>query len=188
MLAHYHGQVWNAAEPARSLGVNESTVRRYLDLLDGVFMVRQLLPWHEDLKKRQVKSPKIYLRDSGLLHQFLGIRETGDLFSHPKCGASWEGYIVEGLLACIKPDQAYFWATYAGAEIDLLLFKDGQRIGIEIKRADAPKLTPSIRTALTDLHLDRLLIFYPGERPYTLAENVKVLPFTRLADNMCYNP
>jgi predicted AAA+ superfamily ATPase len=188
MLAHYHGQIWNAAEPARSLGVNESTVRRYLDLLDGVFMVRQLLPWHENLKKRQVKSPKIYFRDSGLLHQLLGIRETGDLFSHPKCGASWEGYIVEGILACIKPDQAYFWATYAGAEIDLLLFKDGQRIGVEIKRADAPKLTPSIRTALTDLHLDRLLIFYPGERPYTLAENVKVLPFTRLADNLCYKP
>ena len=188
MLAHYHGQIWNAAEPARSLGVNESTVRRYLDLLDGVFMVRQLLPWHENLKKRQVKSPKIYFRDSGLLHQLLGIRETKDLFSHPKCGASWEGYIIEGLLACIKPDQAYFWATYAGAEIDLLLFKDGQRIGVEIKRADAPKLTPSIRTALTDLHLDRLLIFYPGERPYTLAENVKVLPFTRLADNLCYNP
>jgi predicted AAA+ superfamily ATPase len=182
-LDHYHGQIWNAAEPARSLGINESTVRRYLDLLDSVFMVRQLPPWHENLKKRQVKSPKIYFRDSGLLHQLLGIRGTGDLLTHPKCGASWEGYIVEELLSCIKPDEAFFWVTYAGAEIDLLLFKDGRRIGVEIKRADAPKLTPSMRTAMTDLKLDRLLIFYPGERPYTLAVNVEVIPFSQLADN-----
>ena len=182
MLAHYHGQVWNAAEPARSLGVNESTVRRYLDLLEGVFMVRQLPPWHANLKKRQVKSPKIYFRDSGLLHQLLGIRTTEDLLSHPKCGASWEGYVIEALLTGGQPDEAYFWATYAGAEIDLLLFKSGRRTGVEIKRADAPRLTPSIRSALTDLNLDRLLVIYPGERSYRLAENVEVIPASLLAE------
>jgi uncharacterized protein len=180
MLAHYHGQVWNAAEPARSLGVNESTVRRYLDLLEGVFMVRQLRPWHENLKKRQVKSPKVYFRDSGLLHQLLGIRVTGDLLSHPKCGASWEGYVIEALLTGIQPDEAYFWATHAGAEIDLLLFKDGRRTGVEIKRADAPRLTHSMRTALIDLCLDRLVIIYPGERRYSLVENVEVIPFNEI--------
>lgn len=182
MLAHYHGQVWNAAEPARSLGVNESTVRRYLDLLEGVFMVRQLPSWHANLKKRQVKSPKIYFRDSGLLHQLLGIRTKEELLSHPKCGASWEGYIVEDLLTAGRPDEAYFWATYAGAEIDLLLFKSGRRIGVEIKRADAPRLTPSMRSALTDLSLDRLLVIYPGERSYRLAENIEVIPASLLAE------
>ena len=176
MLAHYHGQVWNAAEPARSLGVNESTVRRYLDLLEGVFMVRQLPSWQANLKKRQVKSPKIYFRDSGLLHQFLGIRTTEDLLSHPKCGASWEGYIIEELLANIQPDEADFWATYAGAEIDLLLCKSGRRVGVEIKRADAPRLTPSMKTALTELNLDLLWVLYPGERRYRLAEEIEVLP------------
>lgn len=182
MLAHCHGQIWNAAEPARSLGVNESTVRRYLDLLEGVFMVRQLPSWHANLKKRQVKSPKIYFRDSGLLHQLLGIRTKEDLLSHPKCGASWEGYIIEALLTGGQPDEAYFWATYAGAEIDLLLFKSGRRIGVEIKRADAPRLTPSMRSALTDLSLDRLLVIYPGGRSYRLAENVEVIPASLLAE------
>jgi predicted AAA+ superfamily ATPase len=185
MLAHYHGQVWNAAEPARSLGVNESTVRRYLDLLEGVFMVRQLPSWHANLKKRQVKSPKIYFRDSGLLHQLLGIRTKEDLLSHPKCGASWEGYIIEALLTSGHPDAAYFWATYAGAEIDLLLFKSGRRIGVEIKRADAPRLTPSMRSALTDLSLDRLLVIYPGDQSYRLAENIEVMSASLLADHQC---
>ena len=181
MLAHYHGQVWNAAEPARSLGVNESTVRRYLDLLTALFMVRQLPAWQTNLKKRQVKSPKIYFRDSGLLHQLLGIRTGKDLLSHPKGGASWEGYIIEAILTAVQPDEAYFWATYAGAELDMLLFKGGQRIGVEIKRADAPQLTPSMRTALTDLNLDRLRIIYPGERRYKLAESVEVIPASLLA-------
>jgi hypothetical protein len=182
MLAHYHGQVWNAAEPARSLGVNESTVRRYLDLLEGVFMVRQLPSWHANIKKRQVKSPKIYFRDSGLLHQLLGIRTKEELFSHPKCGASWEGYIIEALLTDIQPDEAYFWATYAGAEIDLLLFKGGRHIGVEIKRADAPRLTPSMRAALTDLSLDKLLVIYPGGRGYRLAEKIEVIPASDLVE------
>lgn len=178
MLAHYHGQVWNAAEPARSLGLNESTIRRYLDLLEGVFMVRQLQPWHENLKKRQIKSPKIYFRDSGLLHQLIGIRGQKDLLTHPKCGASWEGYVIEELLTASRPDEAYFWGTHAGAEIDLLLFKDGRRIGVEIKRADAPRLTPSMRIAMTDLRLERLIVVYPGERRYALTEKVDVLPLS----------
>ena len=180
MLAHYHGQIWNAADPARSLGVNESTVRRYLDLLEGVFMVRQLPAWHENLKKRQVKSPKIYFRDSGLLHQLLGIRTPADLLTHPKCGASWEGYVIEEVLTHVQPDETYFWATHAGAEIDLLLFKNGRRIGVAVKRADAPRLTPSMRTALADLHLDRLQVVYPGEMRYQLAEKVEVLPISQM--------
>lgn len=178
MLAHYHGQVWNAAEPARSLGLNESTIRRYLDLLKGVFMVRQLPPWHENLKKRQIKSPKVYFRDSGLLHQLIGIRGQKDLLTHPKCGASWEGYVIEELLTVSRPDEAYFWGTHAGAEIDLLLFKDGRRIGVETKRADAPRLTPSMRIAMTDLKLERLIVIYPGEQRYALTEKVDVLPLS----------
>lgn len=176
MLSHYHGQVWNAAEPARSLGIGETSVRRYLDLLEGVYMVRQLQPWHENLKKRQVKSPKVYIRDSGLLHQLLGIRTFPELLSHPKCGASWEGYVIEEIIGSVQPDEVYFWATHAGAELDLLLFKDGRRIGVEIKRADAPRMTPSMRTALEDLKLDRLVVVYPGERRYALAERVEVVP------------
>jgi len=180
MLAHYHGQVWNAAEPARSLGIGETSVRRYLDLLEGVYMVRQLRPWHENLKKRQVKSPKVYIRDSGLLHQLLGIRTLPELLSHPKCGASWEGYVIEEIISSVQPDEVYFWATHAGAELDLLLFKDGRRFGVEIKRADAPRLTPSMRTALEDLRLDRLVVIYPGERRYALAEQVEVVPLLDL--------
>lgn len=180
MLAHYHGQVWNAAEPARSLGVNESTTRRYLDLLEGVFMVRQLQPWYENLKKRQVKSPKIYFRDSGLLHQLLGIRTPAELLTHPKCGASWEGYVIEGLLDQAKHDEAYFWGTHSGAELDLLLISHGRRIGVEIKRMDAPRLTPSMRIAMEDLKLERLTVVYPGTKRYPLAEGVEVMPFREM--------
>lgn len=180
MLAHYHGQVWNAAEPARSLGIGETSVRRYLDLLEGVYMVRQLKPWHENLKKRQVKSPKIYIRDSGLLHQLLAIRTLPELLSHPKCGASWEGYVIEEIISAAQPDEVYFWATHAGAELDLLLFKNGRRFGVEIKRADAPRLTPSMRTALEDLRLDRLMVIYPGDQRYPLAGRVEVVPLINL--------
>jgi hypothetical protein len=180
MVAHYHGNIWSAAEPARSLGISEPTVRRYLDALTGLFMVRQLQPWHENLGKRQVKSPKIYVRDSGLLHQLLGIRTDKELLSHPKCGASWEGYAVEEALKHFQPDEAYFWATHQGAELDLLLFKDGRRLGVEIKRMDAPTLTPSMRIALENLRLDRLVILYPGSTRYALAKRVEVLPLATL--------
>ena len=185
MLAHYHGQIWNAAPPAHSLGVSEPTVRRYLDLLEGVFMVRQLQPWHANLKKRQVKAPKVYLRDSGLLHHLLGIKGEGDLLAHPLCGASWEGYVIEEALTALQPDEAYFWATHNGAELDLLLIKDGKRIGLECKRTDAPRMTPSIRIALNDLELDQLLVIYPGKLSYKLAEQVEVLPLADLIQRDC---
>ena len=178
MLAHFHGQIWNAAVLARSMGVNETTVRRYLDLLEGVFMVRQLRPWHANLKKRQVKSPKIYFRDSGLFHQLLGIRSEADLLLHPMLGASWEGYVMEEVIKFLQPEESWFWATHAGAELDLLLVRNGRCMGVEIKRMDAPRLTPSMRIALDDLELERIVVLYPGERRYYLAERVEVVPFT----------
>lgn len=182
MLAHYSGQVWNAAEPARSLGISEPSVRRYLDILEGVFIIRQLKPWHENLKKRQVKSSKIYFRDTGLLHQIMGIRTMTDLLLHPRYGASWEGYIVEEVLTATEPDEAFFWATHAGAELDLLLLKGNKRIGVEIKRSDAPAITPSMRAALKDLGLNKLFVIYPGTKRYTLAGNVDVLPVANITE------
>lgn len=181
MLAHIHGSLWNAADPARSLGLSQPTVRHYLDLLTSVFMVRQLPPWHENLAKRQVKAPKVYIRDTGLLHALLGIRSERDLQRHPKLGASWEGYAIEEVLKLVEPDDAYFWATHGGAELDLLVFKNGRRYGIEVKHQDAPTLTPSMRTALADLRLEHLTVLYPGSRNYTLAERVTVVPLASLA-------
>lgn len=180
MLAHYHGQIWNAAEPARSLGISESTVRRYLDYLTQTFMVRQLQPWHENLAKRQVKAPKIYFRDTGLLHALLGIRQLPQLLAHPLCGASWEGFALEQVLRIAQPDQAYFWATHQGAELDLLMFKDNRRVGVEFKRSDAPKLTPSMRIAMQDLRLDALYVVYPGTHRYALAPGVEAVPLQAL--------
>jgi predicted AAA+ superfamily ATPase len=182
MLAHYHGGVWNAAEPARSLGVSAPTIRRYLDLLSGLYLVRQLHPWHENLGKRQVKSPKVYLRDSGLLHALLGIQGPRDLLSHPKVGASWEGYAMEEVLKVVQPEAAYFWATHTGAELDLLLLKRGRRWGVEFKFSDAPRLTPSMRAALKDLGLDGLTVIYPGDRGYSLGDRVAVVPLAKLAE------
>lgn len=185
MLAHYHGQIWNAADPARSLGVAESTVRRYLDTLTGAFLIRQLPPWFENIGKRQVKSPKIYWRDSGLLHQLLGIADPTALLSHPRCGASWEGFVIETLLHRMQPDESYFWATHTGAELDALFIKNGVRLGIEVKRADAPRLSPSMRHALADLKLDALWVIYPGSRRYRLDDHIEVLPFaTGMATRM----
>jgi predicted AAA+ superfamily ATPase len=175
MLAHFHGQLWNGAELGRSLGVNQTTCRRYLDLLEGVFMVRLLQPWHANLFKRQVKAPKIYFRDTGLLHQLLQIPSHGALLCHPRLGASWEGYVIEQLLAAWRPESSWFWATHGGAELDLLVLQNGLRIGVEIKRADAPRLSASMRQALADLDLDRLLVITPGERSYRLNERTQVL-------------
>jgi uncharacterized protein len=180
MLAHYHAQIWNGAELARALSVSEPTVRRYLDLLAGVFMLRQLPPWFENLGKRQVKAPKVFVRDSGLLHALLGIATQRDLENHPKVGASWEGYAVEEVLKALRPDESYFWATHQGAELDLLLFKGGRRVGVECKRADAPTLTPSMQIAMRDLRLDRLVVVYPGERRYALARHVDAIPLAEL--------
>lgn len=181
MLAHVHGQVWNAADPARSLGVSEPTVRRYLDWLTHGFMVRQLQPWFENLGKRQVKSPKIYFRDTGYLHALLGIRESVELLRHPRSGASWEGFALEQVLRLAQPDQAYFWATHQGAELDLLMFKHGKRVGVEFKRADAPRLTPSMRIAKRDLALDALYVVYPGDRRYVLGDGVEAVPLHEFA-------
>lgn len=180
MVAHYHGQIWNNAEPARSLGVSEPTVRRYLDALDNVFMIRQLAPWHENLAKRQIKAPKVYVRDSGLLHHLLGIRTQADLLRHPKLGASWEGYVIEQIIHALRPDGAYFWGTHGGAELDLLLFHNNRRYGVEVKRADAPRVTPSMRSAMTDLKLERLTVVYPGSRGYRLGPQIAVFPATEL--------
>src|SRR3989304_4105394 len=184
MLAHYHGQTWNAAEPARSLGLSEPTVRRYLDILSGVFMVRQLLPLYANLKKRQVKAPKIYFRDTGLLHHLLGIRREKELLSHPKCGTSWEGYVIEETIKATEPDEVYFWGTHSGAEIDLVLVKKGRMLGVECKRVDAPRITPSMQTAREDLHLEQIAVVYPGTKRYSLGDGVTAVPLDAVADGM----
>jgi predicted AAA+ superfamily ATPase len=181
MVAHYHGQIWNAAEPARALGVNPSTSRRYLDHLTDALMIRQLQPWHANLGKRQVKSPKVYVRDSGLLHQLLGLGTEKALLSHPKLGASWEGFVIEQVLAAEPHDEAWFWATHQGAEIDLILRRGDRLLGVECKRADAPRLTPSIRSALDELKLERVAIVYPGARRFAVADRVEAVPLVTLA-------
>ncbi|MBI2960771.1 MAG: ATP-binding protein, partial [Betaproteobacteria bacterium] len=184
MAAHCHGQIWNAAELARSLGVGESSARRYLDLLTDAFMVRQVEPWHANLKKRQVRSPKVVFRDTGLLHRLLGIRTQAELFNHPKCGASWEGYAIEEIIKEAAPDEAYFWATHQGAEIDLLLRKDDRMFGVECKRVDAPAMTPSIRIAMEDLGLERIAVVYPGSQRYVIADGVEAVPIRAICEGM----
>lgn len=184
MLAHYHGQVLNAAELARSLSVGETSIRRYLDILSGSFVVRQMQPWHENLKKRQVKSPKVYIRDSGLLHTLLSIRSSDELESHPKLGASWEGFVIEQILALRRERGAFFWATHSGAELDLLVFDGQQRIGFEVKYADAPRTTRSMRVAIEDLGLDRISVVYPGRTSFPLDENIHALAIDDLASTI----
>ncbi|MGD8294161.1 MAG: DUF4143 domain-containing protein, partial [Desulfobacterales bacterium] len=181
MVAHYHGQVWKSAEPARSLGVSESTTRRYLDLLTDAFMIRQLQPYHANLKKRQVKSPKIYVRDSGLLHQLLGIDSMKRLFNHPKVGASWEGFVIEQLLSLEPQEEVFFWATHQGAEIDLILRRGKALFGVECKRTDKPRLTRSIRIALEDLKLKYVFVIYPGTQRFPLARRVEAVPLQALS-------
>jgi predicted AAA+ superfamily ATPase len=180
MVAHYHGQLWNAAEPARALGVSPSTTRRYLDLLTDALVLRQLQPWHANLGKRQVKSPKIYVRDSGLLHHLLGLETEKAVLSHPKLGASWEGFAIEQVLTTEPFDEAWFWATHQGAEIDLLLRRGDRLLGVDCKRADAPKLTASIRIALDDLGLERVAVIYPGAKRYPLGDSAEAVPLKTL--------
>lgn len=176
MLAHYHGQVWSAADPARSLGVSEPTVRRYLDILTQTMMVRQLQPWHENLGKRQVKAPKIYFRDTGLLHALMDVRSLPQLLTHPRAGASWEGFALEQVLRLAQPQQAFFWATHQGAELDLLMLQGSRRIGVEFKRADVPRITASMRIAKEDLRLDALYVVYPGPQRFRLADGIEAVP------------
>ncbi len=182
MLAHWHGQVWNAAEFARAFGVSEASVRRYLDLLSALFVVRTLPPWFENLAKRQVKAPKVYIADSGLLHALLGIESHDALDRHPKVGASWEGFCIESVLRTldVDADEAFFWATHNGAELDLLVVRDGKRRGFEIKRASSAQLTPSMRIAVDDLRLERLDVIHAGERAYPLAPRIRAVPLTTL--------
>lgn len=182
MLAHWHGQIFNASELGRSLGVSDSSVRRYLDLLTGTFVVRVLRPWHENLAKRQVKSPKVFIADSGLLHSLLGIAQRHDLERHPKVGASWEGFALEQIVAHTgaRPEEVYFWATHQGAELDLLVVRGVHRRGYELKRADAPRLTPSMRIAHAELKLESLDVVYPGDDIYPLADGIRAVGITRL--------
>lgn len=186
MLAHYHGQVWNASEFARSFGVADTTVRSYLDALAATFLVRQLQPWHENLAKRQVKSPKIYLSDSGLLHTLLGLDSRDGLESHPRLGASWEGFSLETVVRALgaRPEECYFWATHAGAELDLLIIKGGKRLGFEFKRTEAPVFTPSMRIALKDLKLDGLDVVHAGRETFPLAERARAVPLDRIRSDV----
>jgi predicted AAA+ superfamily ATPase len=180
VLAHYHGQIWNASELARVMGVNPVTARHYLDILDGLGLVRVLAPWYENLKKRQVKAPKVYFRDSGVYHHLAGISTARQLASHPKRGASWEGFALEQTLIHWGSKDAYYWATQSGAELDLLLIKKGRRFGVEFKCADAPDVTRSMHVALEDLKLEKLYVVYPGMRRYTLGSKVEAVPLLDL--------
>lgn len=180
MLAHFHGQVWNATELGRSMGLSDKTVRAYLDILTGTYMVRQLQPWHENLGKRQVKSPKIYLRDSGIVHSLLSLPDRDALNGHPRVGASWEGFALEQVIMSMRPPEVYFWATHSGAELDLFFLKDGKRYGVECKYSEAPKITKSMRVAVHDLALDYLWIVYPGKETYPVDEKITVWPLSKL--------
>ncbi len=180
MLAHYHAQTWNASELGRAMGLSDKTVRGYLDILTGAFMVRQLQPWYENTGKRQVRAPKIYLQDSGLLHSLLNIQDMNSLYGHPKVGASWEGYAIEQVLQIIRPSEAYFWAMHGAAELDLLFFHHGKRYGMEVKFNEAPEITRSMQTALHDLDLAHLWVIYPGAQVYQVDQRISVLPLQEI--------
>ena len=188
MLCHYHGQIMNYAEFARSFGVSDMTVRRYLDILEGTFMVRVLQPWHINIRKRLVKRPKLYFRDTGLLHALLAIRSSRDLASHPKLGASWEGFALEVAARAIgkRNEELSFWATHSGAEVDLFWQEHGKNWGVEIKYTDAPRLTQSMASAMSDLDLAHLWVLYPGDRSYALAPGISTLPLEALAESWPY--
>ncbi len=174
MLTYYHGQTLNTSEIARSLGVSDPTVRRYLDILIGTFMIRELIPWSENIKKRQVRSPKIYFRDSGILHALLNIRNVTDLDIFPRLGAFWEGFALEEIIKFLglRSEECFFWATHTDAELDLFTMLHGKRIGFEFKYADVPKTTKSMRIALTDLSLDHIFVIYPGTEIFNLDEKI----------------
>lgn len=181
MLAHFHGQLWNGAELARSMAATEKQVRSYLDILSATFMVRQLQPWHENIAKRQVRSPKIYLRDSGLLHALLGLTTEAELLGHPKAGLSWEGFALEQVIRALRLRDAYFWSSHQGAEVDLFWQQGGRRYGVEFKLADAPRPTRSMHIAAADLRLDHLWVVYPGEQRFPLAEAMTAWPIREVA-------
>ncbi|RPI11420.1 MAG: ATP-binding protein [Zetaproteobacteria bacterium] len=184
MLAHYHGQTWNASEFGRSFGVADTTVRSYLDVLTAALVVRQLLPWHENIAKRQVRAPKIYVLDSGLLHTLLGLIDRDDVERHPKVGASWEGFVLEQIVRRLRarPEECYFWRTHVGAEIDLLVVSGRRRVGFEIKRTSAPQIAPSMRMALSDLKLDSLDVVHAGDDTFPLTDRIRAVALTDLLD------
>lgn len=186
MLAHWHGRLWNGAELGRAFGVSHTTVRRYLDLLTSVFMVRQLQPWHENVAKRQVRSPKVFINDSGLLHALMGLTTREDVVSHPVVGPSWEGFVVQQVihLLDVRPEQCYHWSTHAGAELDLLILAGNQRYGFEVKRAEAPRLTASMRAAFETLGLDRLDVVHAGSDAYRMAAGIRALPAAELTSTL----
>jgi len=186
MLAHYHGQTWNASEFARSFGVADTTVRNYLDLLSSTLVVRQFPPWHENIKKRQVKAPKVYLKDSGILHSLLNLRSSKDLEGHPKVGASWEGFVMEQVIRRLgaSTDECFFWATHSGAELDLLIVRGRKRLGFEIKRTSSPKITPSMRVSLNDLNLQRLDIIHAGEESFRMHKKIRAVSILNLLTDL----
>jgi predicted AAA+ superfamily ATPase len=175
MLAHYHGQVWNASEIGRSLGEAHTTIRRHADVLAGALVVRELQPWFENAGKREIKSAKLYVRDSGILHSLLGAESFQALESHPKLGASWEGFVIDQLLNVAGTRDAYYWGTQSGAELDLLVMVNGKRIGVEVKYADAPRMTRSMRIALEDLQLSHLYVVHPGSARYDLGSRAEAI-------------
>lgn len=182
MLAHYHGQIWNGSELARAFGISHSTVKRYVDLLTDTLIVWQLKPWHQNLSKRQVKSAKVYIDDSGLLHTLLGIQTQHDLEKHPKVGASWEGFVIKELLHHLSADfhECYFWATHSGAELDLLVFRNGSPIGFEVKRTTAPKITPSMKSSLNDLCLEKLYVIHAGDHEFQMHDKITAIPIAKI--------
>lgn len=179
MIAHYHGQTWNGAELARALGVSQTAVRRYLDALTDALVVRQVQPWFANIAKRQVRSPKVYVRDSGLLHRLLGITDRNDLLGHPKVGASWEGFVIEQILMLDVRDP-WFWGTHAGAELDLIIQVGSSRVGVEVKRTDQPRPSASMRQALVDLGLDRVIVAHAGGQRFPLAPDIEAVPADEL--------
>ena len=186
MIAHYHGQIWNASEFARSFAVADTTVRNYLDLLTSALVIRQLSPWHENISKRQVKAPKIYVADSGVLHTLLGLRTLTDLEGHPKVGASWEGFVLEQVTHQLmaRTDECFFWATHGGAELDLLVVRGRQRLGFEMKRTTSPKITPSMNHALSDLKLESLDVIHAGERTFPIGKKIRAVTLMRLLQDI----
>ena len=182
MLAHYHGQIFNASEIGQSLGISDHTAQRYLDILSGTFMIRQLRPWYYNTRKRLVKRPKIYFRDSGILHALISLPDKPALLNHPKLGASWKGFALEEIIRHfqLKENEVFFWGVHTGAELDLVFEKNNQRYGVEIKFTQAPAITPSMTAAVSELGLNRLWVVYPGEESYRLAEKINVVPLRNL--------
>ncbi len=186
MLAHYHGQTWNSSEFARSFGVADTTIRNYLDLLTSALVIRQLSPWHENISKRQVRAPKVYIDDSGLLHSLLNLPTLHDLEGHPKVGASWEGFVIQQIIRRIgaRIDECFFWATHAGAELDLFVIRGSQRLGFEVKRTSSPRITPSMRIAFKDLNLQSIDVIHAGDATFQMNENIRAVALSRLFDDV----